>query len=120
MPICYSSEAARTVLDSLSAHIAIVDETGIILDTNRAWRQFAEKNGMARGYDGIGENYLNVCEAADGDEGENARRVASGIRSVINGTVAEFLFDYPCHGPDGPHWYYLRAIRMSGDGPVRA
>ncbi len=27
--------------------------------------------------------------------------------------------DYPCHSNDGPHWYYLRAIRMSGDGPVR-
>jgi hypothetical protein len=61
MPLCYSSEEARTVLDSLSAHIAIVDENGMILDTNRAWREFGAKNGMPEGYDAIGENYLRFA-----------------------------------------------------------
>ncbi len=119
MPLCYSSEEARTVLDSLSAHIAIVDENGVILDTNRAWRAFAVKSGMPEDYDSIGENYLDVCEATRGEEGEHTRTVAAGIRDVIAARVDEFLHDYPCHSPDGPHWYYLRAIRMSGDGPVR-
>jgi len=118
-PLCYSSEEARTVLDSLSAHIAIVDENGVILDTNRAWRNYAVGNGMAEGYDSIGENYLHICDAADGEEGDLARSVAAGIRDVINGRVDEFLFDYPCHSPEGPRWYYLRAIRMSGGGPMR-
>jgi DNA-binding CsgD family transcriptional regulator len=119
VPLCYSSEEARTVLDSLSAHIAIVDERGIILDTNQAWRDFAVRSGMPEDYDSIGDNYIDVCEAAKGEEGANARTVADGIRSVIEGRVDEFLFDYPCHGPDGPHWYYMRAIKMSGDGPLR-
>ena len=47
-PLCYSSEEARTVLDSLSAHIAIMDASGVILDTNRAWRDFAVKGGMPK------------------------------------------------------------------------
>ena len=119
MPLCYSSEEARTVLDSLSAHIAIVDEQGVILDTNRAWRVFAIKSGMPEGYNSIGDNYLEICEATTGEEGANARVVAGGIRRVIEGQVDEFLYDYPCHGPQGPHWYYLRAIKMSGDGPLR-
>jgi DNA-binding CsgD family transcriptional regulator len=119
MPLCYSSEAARTVLDSLSAHIAILDENGVILDTNRAWRDFAEQNGMPEGYDSIGDNYLAICESTQGEEKANARAIAAGIRRVIEGREDEFLNDYPCHGPDGPRWYYLRAIRMSGDGPLR-
>lgn len=119
MPLCYSSEEARTVLDSLSAHIAIVDEQGVILDTNRAWRVFAMKSGMPEGYNSIGDNYLEICEATMGEEGANARVVAGGIRRVIQGQVDEFLYDYPCHGPEGPHWYYMRAIKMSGDGPLR-
>ena len=41
------------------------------------------------------------------------------VREVIDGSVDEFLFDYPCHSEDGPHWYYLRALRMSGEGPLR-
>ncbi len=119
-PLCYSSEQARTVLDSLSAHIAIVDERGVILDTNRAWREYAVANGMPDGYDSIGDNYLEICDAADGPDDADARAVAGGVREVIAGRVDEFLFDYPCHSADGPHWYYLRVIRMSGDGPVRA
>ena len=35
---------AHVVLNSLSAHIAILDETGIIIQTNQAWREFAESN----------------------------------------------------------------------------
>jgi CheY-like chemotaxis protein len=34
----------RSTLDALSAHIAIIDERGIILAVNEAWRTFARKN----------------------------------------------------------------------------
>jgi len=118
-PLYGSDDPSRTILDSISAHIAIVDENGLILDTNHAWRAFAVKGGMPEGYDSIGENYLEICEAAKGKEGENARSVGVGVRKVIDGSVDEFLFDYPCHTPDGPRWFYLRAIRMTGDGPIR-
>jgi len=115
----FSDELARTVLDSLSAHIAILDENGIILETNKAWRSFAAKSGMPEDYDDRGSNYLVICEAATGSDADDARKVAEGIRTVMRGEVEEFLYDYPCHSEDGPHWYYMRAIRMSGDGPMR-
>lgn len=118
-PLCYSSEEARTVLDSLSAHIAIMDENGVILDTNRAWRDYAVKSGMPEDYDSIGDNYIAICDAAEGENGADAGTVAAGIRDVIDGRVDEFIYDYPCHSADGPHWYYMRAIRMSGEGPLR-
>jgi len=118
-PLCYSSEEARTVLDSLSAHIAIMDEYGVILDTNQAWRDFAVKGGMPKDYDAIGDNYLAICDASDGEDRADARSVAAGIREVIDGGVDEYIHDYPCHSTDGPHWYYMRAVRMSGEGPLR-
>jgi len=118
-PLCYSSEEARTVLDSLSAHIAILDENGIVLDTNRAWRNFAVKSGMPADYDSIGDNYLEICDASTGEDGDYARAVAAGILDVIDGRAAEFLLDYPCHSSDGRHWYYVRVLRMSGEGPIR-
>ncbi len=39
-----SERFARSTLDGLSAHLAIVDERGTILAVNRAWREFAEAN----------------------------------------------------------------------------
>ncbi len=119
LPLCYSSEEARTVLDSLSAQIAIVDERGIILDTNQAWKAFAVSSGMPASHDFIGDKYMDVCEAAKGETGDNSRAVAQGIRDVVEGRVEEFLMDYRCLCTDGPHWYYLRAVKMSGDGPLR-
>ena len=112
----YSDELAKTVLNSLSAHIAILDENGVILETNKAWNTFAQKSGIPEDYDHRGVNYLAICDATTGDEAMDARKVAEGIREVIRGDVEEFLYDYPCHAEDGPHWYYLRTIRMAGPG----
>ena len=115
----FTDELARTVLDSLTAHIAILDENGVILETNKAWRDFAVKSEMPENHDDRGSNYLAICEATIGNDADDAGKVAEGIRTVIRGEVEEFLYDYPCHSEDGPHWYYMRAIRMAGDGPVR-
>jgi DNA-binding CsgD family transcriptional regulator len=113
-----SDPLAQTVLNSLSAHIAILDENGVIIETNRAWQNFAAENQMEGSNDSIGVNYLAICDATTGDEGEAARKVADGIRSVIKGDIEGFLYDYPCHAPEGKHWYYMRAIRMSYDSHV--
>ena len=118
-PLSFSDELARTVLNSLSAHIAILDEDGVILETNLAWNAFAVKGGAPEAIDHRGVNYLNICDTTTGDEAEDAGKVAAGIREVVAGEVEEFLHDYPCHSEDGPHWYYMRAIRMAGPGPVR-
>ncbi|MFO7750888.1 MAG: hypothetical protein R6V54_12430 [Desulfobacteraceae bacterium] len=32
---------SETILNSLSAHIAIIDQNGVIMETNRAWQAFA-------------------------------------------------------------------------------
>ena len=110
---------ATTVLNSLSAHIAILDADGLILETNKAWRRFAMDNDMHETDQAAGSNYLAICEAAKGPGSRDAHNVAKGIRQVIEGTVEEFLYDYPCHSPSGKHWYYMRAIRTTDDPPLR-
>jgi DNA-binding CsgD family transcriptional regulator len=118
-PLSFSDELSRTVLNSLSAHIAILDENGVILETNKAWQTFAVKSGIPETHEHRGVNYLEICDATTGSEAADAAQVARGIRAVIGGELEEFLFDYPCHSNDGPHWYYMRTIRMAGPGPIR-
>jgi DNA-binding CsgD family transcriptional regulator len=114
-----SDPLARTVIDSLSAHIAILDADGVIIDVNRAWKAFAIANGAYEDADFLGINYLTVCDAVSGPGASDARAVSGGIRKVAGGEQDSFLYDYPCHSPDGKHWYYMRAIRMAGEGPIR-
>ena len=115
----FSDPIAQTVLNSMSAHIAILDENGVIIETNRAWRAFAAASGMTSHHDGIGTNYLDICDRSAGDEAADAQAVSRGIRDLISGRKDAFLYDYPCHSLTQKHWYYLRAIRMTGVTPVR-
>ena len=118
-PLDFSSSLAKTVLNSLSANIAIIDGKGVILETNQAWRNYANLNQMEGAHDSIGVNYLELCDATTGKEAKDAHLVAAGIRSVIKGELIEFMHDYPCHGPDGRHFYYVRAIRVAEQAPIR-
>jgi DNA-binding CsgD family transcriptional regulator len=108
----------NTVLNSLSANIAILDAQGVILETNQAWKNFAGANQMKGQHDSIGVNYFEICEAVSGEESVAARKVADGIRSVIKGDISEFLFDYPCHSPEEKRWHYMRAIRIQYQDPI--
>ena len=117
--LSFSEELARTVLDAISAHIAILDIKGVILETNRAWRNFSIISGMPAEFDFKGVNYLKICDATKGEDEDIANQVAKGIRAVIAGKIEEFLLDYPCHSEDSQHWYYMRAIRMSDQKPIR-
>lgn len=100
----------KVVIDSMSAHIAILDEQGRIVETNRAWQDFARQNGMQESYDSIGVNYFSICEVASDDSSEDAGNVAEGIRSVLAGEDDEFLTQYPCHSPDQKRWYAVRVV----------
>jgi len=100
----------KVVIDSLSAHVAILDGEGKILETNRAWQDFALENGMKEPCDSIGANYLAICEVASDREEDDAGRVAGGIRKVLSGQLQEFFTHYPCHSPDRKRWYAVRVV----------
>ncbi len=96
--------------NSLSAHLAVLDETGVILAVNDAWRRFAVTEGGESDY--LGANYLAVCDRACDPI---ARRVAAGIRDVASGRANEFECEYPCHSRLQERWFVMRATRSALD-----
>jgi len=114
-----SERMDRSTLDSLSAHIAILDHTGTILAVNRAWREFAEENPPVRGAVCEGANYWQTCEAVEGEDAATARAFAEGIRAVLEGRQADFCLEYACHSPTEQRWFVGRVTRCLGEGPLR-
>src|SRR5918993_1525560 len=114
------SEDRQRTLDSLSAHIAIIDETGAIVSVNKAWRDFARANGLAAQTYDEGANYLRACDSAAGAHSEEAAPFAEGIRSVLSGQREKFELEYPCHSPSERRWYIGRVTHFAGGGPPRA
>ena len=113
-----TEEFFQKTLDSLRAHVAILDRDGTILAVNAAWRAFAIRNGLADGTCGPGANYLRACDRASGDDSEEAGPVAAAIRAAIAGRGADFALDYPCHSPAERRWFTARVTRFEAGGAV--
>ena len=109
----------QSSLDALSAHIAILDENGVIVEVNAPWKKFARENSFLGSRHGVGLNYLELCESATGDCAVEAFAVAKGIRAVIVGECPEFVLEYPCHSPWEKRWFQVRVTRFAGNAPVR-
>jgi len=94
----------------MSAHVAILDEHGVIIETNQSWQDFARVNGMKEPYDSIGINYLETCKSPPGQHEDEGPDVAEGIREVLRGDLPEFLTHYPCHSPSEKRWFAVRIV----------
>lgn len=108
-----------SALDAMSAHIAILDENGVILEVNRAWREFADANGGQDPNYGIGTNYLAVCDVSAQSNSKDAINIAKGIRDVMGLKINEFYMEYPCHSPTERRWYIVRVSRFDWYGRIR-
>jgi PAS domain S-box-containing protein len=105
--------------DAISAHICVLDENGVIIQTNRAWNQFAASNPPASKNHYIGENYLTICDRAKGKNANEAGAVAKGIRAVMSGKAEAFHLEYPCHSTTTKRWFIIRAAHFTEDGATR-
>ncbi|MCP9493988.1 MAG: PAS domain S-box protein [Pyrinomonadaceae bacterium MAG19_C2-C3] len=107
-----SEELSQAVLNSLVAHIAVLDRDGKIIAVNEAWRRFASENSSASKSprEDTGMNYLAACA---GENDANARATRDGIRLVLEGERDNFRVEYPCHAPHAERWFLLTATPLS-------
>jgi DNA-binding CsgD family transcriptional regulator len=113
----------KEVVNSISAHVAILDDRGVILETNRAWDQFANENDMDQTFQSVGTNYFSICESVKDDPSEDepdANRVAQGIRGVLTGELSEYMTHYPCHSPEQKRWFVVRVVPLQEEQKARA
>jgi two-component system, sensor histidine kinase and response regulator len=110
-------EAIRqaAILNALPAHIALLDNQGIIISVNDAWRRFGDGNALQSSSYGVGCNYVEICESAQGDYSSEALQVAQGIQSVLRGTEKYFSIEYPCHSPSAKSWFQLTVTPLAED-----
>ena len=109
-----SEHFRKEVLDSLSAHIAVLDASGLIVAVNRVWERaalFNDPSGLARV--STGANYLNVCERA-ADKSSEVRRTLAGILDVLAERTNVFESEYLCVRPGGQQqWFSMRVTPLS-------
>ena len=114
-----AGQRRASFLDELPEEAAVVEESGIIVAANEAWRRFARDNGGDPGEVSEGANYLGVCEGARGEQSEYARSFAAGLHAVLSGAEEHFALEYPCHSPNERRWFAGSVERLAdGDAPM--
>lgn len=115
-----SEEFIHAILDSLSSHIAIINETGTIIHVNQAWKTFADNNFIVDAgseFDYFqGVNYLELCKKvaeSNQNESSDALAVFCGIQDVLSKNIVEYYYQYPCHSPHEERWFNLRVTRLN-------
>ncbi len=104
----------KEVLDSLTAHIAVLNHDGEIVIVNEAWRRFAVENALFPGTGAVSENYFEVCDrAAQCNRDATAAVVLAGIRAVMSSARNYFGLEYPCHSPAEQRWFQLHVCPLT-------
>jgi PAS domain S-box-containing protein len=90
-------------MDSLEAHVAVIDGDGTIVAANRAWRSFGAGGDVRNGE--VGDDYLAPPGAR------------AGVQAVLDGD-AGFAIEFAYPGAGEARRFALHATRFSGSGPV--
>lgn len=114
-------EFFEAVVNSVTEHIVVVDDAGVIESVNTAWIGFGIDNGsrMRTPEDWVGVDYLGVCDASAGAGDHDGEVVAKGLRRVIGGQVRVFSHEYPCHSTTERRWFMMRITPLEWDGAPR-
>jgi PAS domain S-box-containing protein len=117
--LAHSRAFLQSTLDALSVHIAILNENGVILAVNAAWRHGAENHAFLGAAHGLDANYLAICDRAADDVAAEARQLAAGIRDVMARHCDEFVLEYPCQRLDQQQWFLARVTCFESPAGLR-
>ena len=106
-------ETQKVILDALDASIALIDTGGTILFVNEAWRRLTEGAAPGEPKFSLGQNYIDLCDRAEGENAEAGHVIARGISSVLCGALPEFGLLHPRYSAAQTRWFRLRVVPLS-------
>lgn len=114
-----SERLAHAALDALVTPVAILDENGLVVAVNKAWRDLAGPKIGTLDQLTEGVNCLRLCSCVEGDEAEYAAALAEGIKAIQRGEREQFTQDYHCASAENAGHFVVRVTRLPGEGPMR-
>ena len=114
-----SERFARSTLDALSARVVVLDEQGVVIAVNRAWRDWAATRPPPPFDTEEDGNYLAACAQPEDADATPATELAAGLHAVIAGRREDFGLEYLVRTAGAEVWLNIRATRFQGPGPLR-
>ena len=100
------------VLDAMTVHAIVLDGSGAVLMTNRAWDRHLERRGYPT-VTPVGSNFLDLLRQEPVETAAQSHLLADGIESVLHG-AGPFSSDLRVEHADGSvQWFTMNAIPMT-------
>src|SRR5690606_20266078 len=110
---------AQETLDALPAHVCVLDQEGLVMAVNKAWR---ESSGVSRILGGgaiEGADYLAACTTTLRSEAGPIALAVSGLRAVIAGDRDSFANGYGGDSAGGRWWCRASVSRFEVERTAR-
>ncbi|ABM02958.1 diguanylate cyclase [Psychromonas ingrahamii 37] len=103
-----SIEFLKSVLNTITDQIVVIDKNGDIKFVNHSWTEFGRDNDCQIKTEWIGINYLNGYDNTSGADADFGVTAVNGIRAVIIGQQPDFYLEYACHSPDEKRFFMMQ------------
>jgi PAS domain S-box-containing protein len=106
---------SHAILDSLPAHLAVIEQDGRVIAVNKAWERFV-RDHAARFPRAVrmGDNYLDALHEGRAFESSRAGEVLRGLQAVLDRTRARFELDYPIESGGADRWFQVSIVPLLG------
>ena len=108
----------QAVFDSLTAHIAVLDHTGTVLQTNAAWHQYTVESGFSGRPCCQSGSYLEILAYLTEQDAQTVTAAEIGITAVRAGELPYFHLPQPFFTPLDKRWVSLKVTPIH-DGAKR-
>jgi diguanylate cyclase (GGDEF)-like protein/PAS domain S-box-containing protein len=107
------------VIDSLPAFVCVLDENGIVLTVNQAWREHGGVSPLGDIVLSEKDNFLDLHRALIDPLVPEIGRFSDSLAALLRNELTQFSIEYPCPTPMGQVWYHAKVTRYRGVGPLR-
>lgn len=107
-------ERLSVILNTLPASVALLNEQGLVVEVNEAWKKFADENGFTDTNYGVNNSYLTISTQSFGNKEAHGKTISQGISAVLQGNAPLFEFEYPWHLPGLPRWFRIVVTPLRG------
>lgn len=109
-------QLGESILNSLTAHFAVIDKQGNIVAVNDAWQRFAQESCReCADTVCIGSNYLTIWQHAITESEPATQAALAGIQSVLSGAENYFELEYPCSSPTQERWFSMTVTPLKNN-----
>jgi CRP-like cAMP-binding protein len=115
-----SNRIALSALDALPGEVCVLDATGVVVMTNKAWRVAGAEHERAGLDVRAGENIFEACRDVPENERENAAAVSQALLQVLTRTRDSLSLSYDCRAARTRRICRFTLSSVAGAGPVNA